>query len=110
MPGVEAGDVETSVAQLMHKPLRHRTGFQPSLCVISRVPSYRALDPLRVGGALAAPHPGVVRAAVLAAQWIVVGCSDARVDFEPVFPYQLGKKGAPTYINAISRAVHHQES
>jgi hypothetical protein len=57
VPGVEAGDVETSVAQPMHKPWRHGASLQADLRVISRVPPYRALDPLRVRGALAAPHP-----------------------------------------------------
>jgi len=57
VPGVQAGDVEPSAAQFMHEPRRHRTGFQPDMRVVSRMPPHHPLDLLRVRGALATPHP-----------------------------------------------------
>jgi hypothetical protein len=39
VPSVEANDFKPKIAEFMHEPRRHRSGFNPHSCVSSRMPS-----------------------------------------------------------------------
>src|SRR6202035_827341 len=56
MPRVKACDSETTTAQLMHQPWRHRTGLDTDAGILSAVPPYRTLDLFRIRGALSTPQ------------------------------------------------------
>src|SRR6516165_8749004 len=56
MPRVKACDRETTAAQLMHQPWRHRTGLDTDAGILAAMPPDRTLDLIRIRGALAAPQ------------------------------------------------------
>jgi hypothetical protein len=39
VPGVETNDFKPEIAEFMHEPWRHRSGFHPHSCVSSRMPA-----------------------------------------------------------------------
>src|SRR5271166_2095210 len=56
MSRIEADHVQPSLAQFMHKPRRHRAGFDPDAGIISRMPSHSPLNLLRICMTLASPE------------------------------------------------------
>src|SRR5271166_1712254 len=56
MSRIEANNVKPSLAQFMHKPRRHRAGFDPNAGIVSRMPSHRPLNLLRICMTLASPE------------------------------------------------------
>jgi hypothetical protein len=56
MPCAKACDGETTAAQLMHQPWRHRTGLDTDAGILAAMPPDGTVDLLRIREALAAPQ------------------------------------------------------
>ena len=55
MPRVEARNLESATAQLVHQPWRHRTRFNADAGLVSAVSPYSQLNLFRVRGTLTTP-------------------------------------------------------
>ena len=55
VPSIETNDFESTIAEFMHEPWRHRAGLDPYAGIISRMPAHQNADLFWICGALAPP-------------------------------------------------------